>query len=339
VHQTILSWAQIVACCNAALTAAFKHTGQRCCCCCCCYVCDYSFFNKKIGYMPQLDESLPSIRPSFEAAVAEAAAAGASGLDVELAASGFNKNHAKDLQAFLDGSEVQDDVEGEEGSDSEDGSEDDDEDGSEDGSSGSGAGEEVAAEAEAADGLADRLAAAATCSANGRATNSSSSRQQRSSKASSSTHRWLEQHAAGAVGADAVAAAAEAAADASSSDADGAPDSDSEQQLSDDEVGDLEDAQAAGAAAAAARAARAAARQQQGGADGEGSIAPSRAPTDISFMVSCVRISFCIAVVVPCIGLLLARDSDRASCCLVVCAAAAAAVRVCQGFTQLQLKV
>ncbi|WIA29736.1 hypothetical protein OEZ86_012214 [Tetradesmus obliquus] len=149
--------------------------------------CIIRFFNKKIGYMPQLDESLPSIRPSFQAAVAEAAAAGASGLDVELAASGFNKNHAKDLQAFLDGSEVQSDAEDEAGSDSED----------------------------------------------------------------------------------------------DSSDADAASDSGSE-QLS-DKAGEMPDAQAA-AAAAAARAANAAARQQQGGVDGEGSIAPSRAPTDISFM-------------------------------------------------------
>lgn len=52
--------------------------------------------------MPQLDESLPSVRPSFAAAVAEAAAAGASGLDVELAASGFKKEQQRDLEAFLD---------------------------------------------------------------------------------------------------------------------------------------------------------------------------------------------------------------------------------------------
>lgn len=37
------------------------------------------FFNKKIGYMAQADESLERVRPSFEAAVAEAAAAGAEG--------------------------------------------------------------------------------------------------------------------------------------------------------------------------------------------------------------------------------------------------------------------
>lgn len=56
--------------------------------------------------MPQLDESLPSVRPSFDAAVAEAAAAGASGLDVELAASGFNRQHQNDLEAFLDEGEA-----------------------------------------------------------------------------------------------------------------------------------------------------------------------------------------------------------------------------------------
>lgn len=251
-------------------------------------VCGCSFFNKKIGYMPQLDESLPSIRPSFQAAVAEAAAAGASGLDVELAASGFNKNHAKDLQAFLDGSEVQSDAEDEAGSDSEDECEDEDEDDGEVGSSDSEA-EDQAADA---DELAERLAA--SCSADGQAEIGSSSpqqqqqqrRQQRSSKASPSTHQWLEQHAAGAVDADAVAAAA---ADPSSSDADAASDSGSE-QLS-DKAGEMPDAQAA-AAAAAARAANAAARQQQGGVDGEGSIAPSRAPTDISFMVSPCRLGF-----------------------------------------------
>jgi hypothetical protein len=59
------------------------------------------FFTKKIGYMPQQDPDLPSIRPSFEAAAAEAAAAGASGLDVELAASGFQKQHADTLDRFL----------------------------------------------------------------------------------------------------------------------------------------------------------------------------------------------------------------------------------------------
>lgn len=241
--------------------------------------CIIRFFNKKIGYMPQLDESLPSIRPSFQAAVAEAAAAGASGLDVELAASGFNKNHAKDLQAFLDGSEVQSDAEDADGSDSEEGCEDEDEDDSEVGSSCSEA-EDQAADA---DELTEQLAASCR---DGQAEIGSSSqqqqqqrRQQSSSKAFSSTHQWLEQHAAGAVDADAVAAAA---AEPSSSDADAASDSGSE-QLS-DEAGEMPDAQAAAAAAAAARAARAAARQQHGGVDGEGSIAPSRAPTDISFM-------------------------------------------------------
>ncbi|KAF6256260.1 Serine/threonine-protein kinase RIO2 [Scenedesmus sp. NREL 46B-D3] len=248
--------------------------------------CIIRFFNKKIGYMPQLDESLPSIRPSFEAALAEAAAAGASGLDVELAASGFNKNHAKDLQAFLDGSEAEgDDADGA-GSDSEDECEDDDDvDDSEECSSGSG--DEAGVAAADADELAEQLTAAASCRASGHAEDGSRQHpqltQKSSSKASSSTHRWLEQHAAGAVAADAVAAAAtvEAAADASSSDADAAADSGSE-QLSGEE-GDTVDAQAA-AAAAAARAARAAARQQQGGLDGEGSVAPSRAATDISFM-------------------------------------------------------
>lgn len=42
------------------------------------YVC-CRFFNKKIGYMAQQDESLERVRPSFNEAVAEAAAAGASG--------------------------------------------------------------------------------------------------------------------------------------------------------------------------------------------------------------------------------------------------------------------
>jgi hypothetical protein len=37
------------------------------------------FFNKKIGYMAQQDESLERVRPCFDEATVEAAAAGASG--------------------------------------------------------------------------------------------------------------------------------------------------------------------------------------------------------------------------------------------------------------------
>eukprot|EP00877_Chromochloris_zofingiensis_P006501 jgi/Chrzof1/2103/Cz11g02250.t1 len=62
--------------------------------------CIIRFFSKKVGYMPQRDSSLPYIRPSFEAAVAEAVAAGGCGLDVELAASGFQKQHQQDLEEF-----------------------------------------------------------------------------------------------------------------------------------------------------------------------------------------------------------------------------------------------
>ena len=42
------------------------------------------FFTKKVGYMPEEDPSLPYVRPSLSAAVAEIDEA----LDVDLAASG-----------------------------------------------------------------------------------------------------------------------------------------------------------------------------------------------------------------------------------------------------------
>jgi hypothetical protein len=42
-------------------------------------LCGVRFFNKKVGYMAQHDESLERVRPSFTEAAAEAAAAGTSG--------------------------------------------------------------------------------------------------------------------------------------------------------------------------------------------------------------------------------------------------------------------
>ena len=51
--------------------------------------------------MPEEDPDLPYLRPSFEKAVAEAAAAEGSGLDVELAASGFQKQHQDLLDRFI----------------------------------------------------------------------------------------------------------------------------------------------------------------------------------------------------------------------------------------------
>lgn len=46
-------------------------------------LCAVRFFNKKIGYMAQHDESLDRVRPSFNEAAADAAAAGASGRPLE----------------------------------------------------------------------------------------------------------------------------------------------------------------------------------------------------------------------------------------------------------------
>lgn len=102
--------------------------------------CVLRFFNKKIGYMPQQDNSLPYVRPVFE----EVAAAAADGLDVELAASGFQRQHQQVLEDF---------AAAEAGS----GDEDEEEGGSEEGSGGEeeeegSAGEEQEEEGEEEDG-------------------------------------------------------------------------------------------------------------------------------------------------------------------------------------------
>jgi hypothetical protein len=55
---------------------------------CCAVWCFVRFFSKKIGYMAQLDESLERVRPSFSEAAADAAAAGASGTALGVAAPG-----------------------------------------------------------------------------------------------------------------------------------------------------------------------------------------------------------------------------------------------------------
>ncbi|KAF8073207.1 rio2 [Scenedesmus sp. PABB004] len=244
-----------------------------------------SFFNKKIGYMPQLDDSLAEKRPSFDAAVARAAAAGASGLDVELAASGFKREHAQALQAFLDGGEPGAAPGSDDGGDGEASGSADEASGSGSGSaSGSGdesGGEEAAAgcsggpaaEAEA-DGLARQLAGA-SCSggpAEPRQQQQQQQQQHRGGRGAASTHRWLEQHAAGAAAGDAVAAAAAGAAGGSESGGGGSSSSGGEGSSSGGE--DDEPRRSAGGGGGAA-----AARQWEGQ-----SVAPSRAATDVSFM-------------------------------------------------------
>ncbi|GLC51486.1 hypothetical protein PLESTB_000507700 [Pleodorina starrii] len=69
--------------------------------------CIVRFFSKKIGYVPELDPSLPYVRPSYAdaaaAAAAEAAAeGGGGGLDVALEASGFQRQHQKVLEEYLE---------------------------------------------------------------------------------------------------------------------------------------------------------------------------------------------------------------------------------------------
>ncbi|MEW5302812.1 MAG: hypothetical protein WDW36_005558 [Sanguina aurantia] len=59
--------------------------------------CIVRFFTKKLGYMPTHDRSLPYVRPIFEDAIATAEPGG---LDVELAASGFQSKHQQALNDF-----------------------------------------------------------------------------------------------------------------------------------------------------------------------------------------------------------------------------------------------
>ena len=59
--------------------------------------CIIRFFTKKIGYMPDQDKSLPYVRPCFETAVSEIDES----LDVDLAASGFKRQHQQALDEWL----------------------------------------------------------------------------------------------------------------------------------------------------------------------------------------------------------------------------------------------
>jgi hypothetical protein len=54
------------------------------------------FLSKKLGYVPERDPNLPYVRPAFADVARDEDA-----LDVQLAASGFQKQHQKDLEAFL----------------------------------------------------------------------------------------------------------------------------------------------------------------------------------------------------------------------------------------------
>ncbi|KAG2440317.1 hypothetical protein HXX76_004424 [Chlamydomonas incerta] len=97
--------------------------------------CIVRFFSKKIGYVPEMDPALPYVRPVFSEVAAGADAEGA--LDVELEASGFQRQHAKALDEYLatarndedeeededEEDEDEEDEEGEEGEEEEEGAE------------------------------------------------------------------------------------------------------------------------------------------------------------------------------------------------------------------------
>ncbi|GLC33815.1 hypothetical protein PLESTM_000122500 [Pleodorina starrii] len=93
--------------------------------------CIVRFFSKKIGYVPELDPSLPYVRPSYAdaaaAAAAEAAAeGGGGGLDVALEASGFQRQHQKVLEEYLQAA-AEGEAESSEGEEEEEGEEDEEE--------------------------------------------------------------------------------------------------------------------------------------------------------------------------------------------------------------------
>eukprot|EP00887_Chlorella_sp_A99_P001718 scaffold8.g1718.t1 len=133
--------------------------------------CIIRFFSKKLGYIPELDEGLERVRPSFQDAVAAALGS----IDGELRASGFKKEHQSVLERFVesrqqgeeeDVGEEEEEDEGE-GSDSSEGSEEQEEqEGSEAGAAawagneGEGEGDDAGAQRQAAraagggDGLA-----------------------------------------------------------------------------------------------------------------------------------------------------------------------------------------
>ncbi|DBA87222.1 hypothetical protein WJX77_011007 [Trebouxia sp. C0004] len=61
--------------------------------------CVLRFFKKKLGYIPEHDESLPYVRPDFQAILTDSA--DREGLDVELAASGFGQQHQQMLDRYV----------------------------------------------------------------------------------------------------------------------------------------------------------------------------------------------------------------------------------------------
>ncbi|KAI7845570.1 hypothetical protein COHA_000859 [Chlorella ohadii] len=91
--------------------------------------CIIRFFSKKLGYVPQQDEELELIRPSFQ----EAVAAIQGSIDTELRASGFKREHQDALDRFVTSRHGESDDE-EDSSSGED-SDDEGEEGSESGSS------------------------------------------------------------------------------------------------------------------------------------------------------------------------------------------------------------
>ncbi|PRW20749.1 Serine threonine- kinase rio2 [Chlorella sorokiniana] len=96
--------------------------------------CIIRFFSKKLGYVPEQDEELELIRPSFQ----EAVAAIQGSIDTELRASGFKREHQDALDRFIT-SKHEDSDEEDDGSSSGEESDDEGEEGSSSSASGSSA--------------------------------------------------------------------------------------------------------------------------------------------------------------------------------------------------------
>jgi RIO kinase 2 len=64
------------------------------------------FFERKLGYLPEGDPALELVRPRFEDSLprgndADGSSSGEKGIDEQLRASGFKKEHQKDLERFI----------------------------------------------------------------------------------------------------------------------------------------------------------------------------------------------------------------------------------------------
>eukprot|EP00798_Chlamydomonas_sp_ICE-L_P007101 gene7101-205_t len=83
---TLIDFPQMVSVCHANAKELFERDVE----------CIIRYFTRKIGYDPELDEALPYVRPVFEDCIKNYDDA----LDVATAASGFQKDHQRELEAF-----------------------------------------------------------------------------------------------------------------------------------------------------------------------------------------------------------------------------------------------